>query len=39
MITDPPKGAGMSLVQATEAIMNELKRADNNQDFLETLTK
>lgn len=39
MITDPPKGAGMSLVQATEAILNELKRADDNQAFLETLTK
>ncbi len=39
MITDPPKGAGMSLVQATEAIMNELKRTDTNLDFLETLTK
>jgi transcription termination factor Rho len=39
MVTDPPSGAGMSLTQATEAILNEMKRTDTNQEFLETLQK
>lgn len=37
MVTDPPQGAGMSLVQATEAILNQMARTDNNMDFMETL--
>ena len=39
MVTDPPNGAGMTFGQATEAILDEMKRTDNNMDFLETLNK
>lgn len=39
MLTDPPNGAGMTFGQATEAILNEMKRTENNMEFLETLNK
>ena len=38
MVTDPPNGAGMTMIQATEAILNQMARTDSNLDFLETLT-
>lgn len=38
MITPPPNGAGMDLTNATEAIIERMRRTDNNQEFLETLT-
>jgi transcription termination factor Rho len=37
MVTDPPNGAGMSMVQATEAILDRLTRTDTNLEFLESL--
>jgi transcription termination factor Rho len=37
MVTDPPNGAGMTFVQATEAIMTQMNKTENNQEFLETL--
>jgi transcription termination factor Rho len=37
MIMDPPSGAGMTMAQATEAILNQMSKTDNNLDFLETL--
>jgi transcription termination factor Rho len=37
MVTDPPNGAGMSMVQATEAILDRLTRTDANLEFLESL--
>ncbi|MCB2179666.1 transcription termination factor Rho [bacterium] len=37
MVTDPPQGAGMSMVQATEAILNQMAKTDDNMDFMETL--
>jgi transcription termination factor Rho len=37
MVTDPPNGAGMTMIQATEAILNQMARTDSNLDFLETL--
>ncbi|MEJ2759054.1 MAG: transcription termination factor Rho [Anaerolineales bacterium] len=37
MVTDPPKGAGMSMVQATEAILSQMAKTDDNMDFMETL--
>jgi transcription termination factor Rho len=37
MVTDPPNGAGMTMTQATEAILQQLSKTDNNQEFLETL--
>jgi transcription termination factor Rho len=39
MIQPPPNGAGMDLTNATEAIINDLAKTDNNNDFLETLGK
>jgi transcription termination factor Rho len=39
MTQDPPHGAGMTFGQATEAILNEMKRTENNMEFLETLNK
>ncbi len=39
MVTDPPNGAGMTFGQATEAILEEMKRTENNMEFLETLNK
>ncbi|MFN2145243.1 MAG: transcription termination factor Rho [Anaerolineales bacterium] len=37
MVTDPPNGAGMSMVQASEAILDRLTRTDTNMEFLESL--
>ena len=37
MVTDPPNGAGMTMVQATEAIMDRLNKTDTNMEFLESL--
>jgi transcription termination factor Rho len=37
MVTDPPSGAGMTMVQATEAIMDRLNKTDTNMEFLESL--
>jgi transcription termination factor Rho len=39
MISSPPQGAGMDNAVATEAIVQRLDRAKNNQEFLEGLTK
>jgi transcription termination factor Rho len=39
MIAAPPNGAGMDLTNATEAVLEQLRQADNNMDFLETLGK
>lgn len=39
MVTDPPNGAGMTMIQATEAILNQMARTDSNMDFLETLNE
>jgi transcription termination factor Rho len=37
MVTEPPNGAGMTMTQATEAILQQLSKTDSNQEFLETL--
>ncbi len=37
MVTEPPNGAGMTMTQATEAILQQLSKTDGNQEFLETL--
>jgi transcription termination factor Rho len=39
MVTDPPNGAGMTMTQATEAILQQLSKTENNQEFLETLNE
>jgi transcription termination factor Rho len=39
MITPPPNGAGMDMVNATEAIIERIRRTESNQEFLETLTE
>jgi transcription termination factor Rho len=39
MVSAPPNGAGMDLTNATEAILQQMARTDNNQEFLETLTE
>ena len=38
MVTPPPNGAGMEMVNATEAIIERIRRTETNQEFLETLT-
>ena len=35
----PPNGAGMEMVSATEAIIDRIRRTENNVEFLETLTE
>jgi len=37
MVTEPPNGAGMSMAQATEAILMQMAKTDSNMDFMETL--
>ncbi|MFN2144735.1 MAG: transcription termination factor Rho [Anaerolineales bacterium] len=37
MVNDPPAGAGMSMTQATEAILNQMAKTENNMEFMETL--
>ncbi len=37
MVTDPPNGAGMSMTNATEAILNQMSKTETNMEFLETL--
>ncbi|HSG24553.1 MAG TPA: transcription termination factor Rho [Anaerolineales bacterium] len=37
MVTEPPNGAGMSMAQATEAILMQMSKTDSNMDFMETL--
>ena len=37
MVNDPPAGAGMSMTQATEAILNQMAKTENNLEFMETL--
>ncbi|HVO42261.1 MAG TPA: transcription termination factor Rho [Aggregatilineales bacterium] len=39
MIADPPNGAGMGLIGATEALVNQLRQTETNEEFLETLAK
>jgi len=39
MVTDPPNGAGMTMTQAMQAMLNKMARTDSNMDFLETLTE
>jgi transcription termination factor Rho len=39
MLADPPNGAGMGLIGATEALVTRLRQTDTNEDFLETLEK
>ncbi len=39
MVTPPPNGAGMDITSATEAIIERLRRTENNVEFLETLTE
>ena len=37
MVGDPPNGAGMTMTQATAAIMDQMAKTDNNMEFMETL--
>jgi len=37
MVNDPPAGAGMTMTQATEAILNQMAKTENNLEFMETL--
>jgi transcription termination factor Rho len=39
MVGDPPNGAGMGLVGATEALVNRLRQTDSNEEFLDTLER
>ena len=34
---DPPNGAGLGLVGATEALVSRIRSTDNNEEFLDTL--
>ena len=37
MISGPPNGAGLDVTNATEALLQQMARTDNNLEFLETL--
>ncbi len=39
MMADPPNGAGMGLIGATEALVQRLRQTNNNEDFMETLER
>jgi transcription termination factor Rho len=39
MIADPPNGAGLGLIGATEAVISRMRQTDNNEEFLDTLEK
>jgi transcription termination factor Rho len=39
MVNDPPSGAGMSMAQATEAILTQMSKTDDNMEFIETLNE
>ena len=39
MISSPPNGAGMDVVAATEAIVQQVRQTENNFEFLEQLGK
>ncbi|MCZ6530589.1 MAG: transcription termination factor Rho [Chloroflexi bacterium] len=39
LLMAPPNGAGMEMVSATEAIIDRIRRTENNVEFLETLTE
>jgi transcription termination factor Rho len=39
MAADPPHGAGMGLIGATEALVNRLRQTDSNEEFMDTLER
>ena len=39
LVTAPPNGAGMDMVNATEAMIERIRHTENNVEFLETLTE
>ncbi len=39
LMGDPPNGAGMGLIGATEALVKRIRETDKNEEFLETLEK
>jgi transcription termination factor Rho len=39
MMADPPNGAGMGIVGATEALIARIRQTESNEEFLETLEK
>ncbi|MCC7206514.1 MAG: transcription termination factor Rho [Anaerolineae bacterium] len=39
MIADPPNGAGLGLVGATEALINRLRMTETNEEFMDTLER
>jgi transcription termination factor Rho len=39
MIADPPNGAGLGLIGATEAVISRMRQTDSNEEFLDTLEK
>ena len=39
LVTPPPNGAGMDITNATEAIIDQMRQADSNLEFLEKLGK
>ena len=38
MTSSPPNGAGLDITNATEAILNQLEKTADNNEFLESLT-
>jgi transcription termination factor Rho len=38
MMASPPNGAGMDLTAATEALLDQLRKTEGNEEFLEMLT-
>ncbi len=39
MASDPPHGAGMGLIGATEALVNRLRQTDSNEEFMDSLER
>jgi hypothetical protein len=39
MLAAPPNGAGMDITAATEAVVDQLRRTDTNEEFLQQLVE
>jgi transcription termination factor Rho len=39
MVAPPPNGAGMDITNATEAVIDQIRRTESNEEFLEFLTQ
>jgi transcription termination factor Rho len=39
MLGTPPNGAGLDIIAATEAVIDQLRRTETNEEFLQQLVE